>query len=74
MAVPTSGGTQTKPSGIPNRKVWFPSVGPACLQSGARPTNDIELHRGEVQKVGIVISNISNLVPYFPIGPPMFGP
>jgi hypothetical protein len=51
---------KTGPSGIPNRIVQFPWVRPAHLQQAAHLANDFRLHHGEVQKTGIVVSQIIN--------------
>jgi hypothetical protein len=56
-AGPTSGGTKTRPYGIPNRTVQFPRVRPAALQPGARLTNDLGLCHAKSQKVGVIINN-----------------
>jgi hypothetical protein len=55
---PASGGAKIGPSRIPNRTVRFPRVRLAPLQPGAHLISDPRLHRGEIQKVGIIVNRI----------------
>jgi hypothetical protein len=50
--------SKIRPSRIPNRTVRFPWVRLAYLQLEAQPAKDLGFHRGEFQKVGVIVNKI----------------